>query len=215
MANKNIGNVFILGDSYSTYEGWIPEGYAVYYEQNGNPEEGKLPDVSQTWWKQLAKMTGADLVMNNSWSGSTICKTGYGGVHCEASAYVTRVQQYLNGGKCGDQPVDTALIFGGTNDCWAGAPHGTLKYADWTEEDLAQVAPATCFLLDYMKTHNPTVRTVVIVNCDLTDEITAILTDACRHYGVEYVCLAQIEKQDGHPNIAGLTQIAEQIYAAL
>lgn len=29
MLNKN--NVFIMGDSYSTYEGYIPKGYHFYY----------------------------------------------------------------------------------------------------------------------------------------------------------------------------------------
>lgn len=210
MSNKNIGNVVIFGDSYSTYEGWIPEGYAVYYTQGGI-----VPDVSKTWWKQLLGMTGAGLTANNSWSGSTICTTGYNGIRQVPSAYVTRVQKHLRDGRYGDRSVDTALIFGGTNDCWAGAPLGEARYADWTEDDLAQVAPAVCFLLDYMAKHNPTVRTVMIVNCDMTDEITAILIDACRHYGVECVRLAQIDKRDGHPTAAGMAQIAEQVYAAL
>lgn len=29
--NMNFGKVIIFGDSYSTYSGYIPEGYAVYY----------------------------------------------------------------------------------------------------------------------------------------------------------------------------------------
>ena len=28
------GNVFILGDSFSTFEGYIPEGYLTYYSEN-------------------------------------------------------------------------------------------------------------------------------------------------------------------------------------
>ena len=27
----NLGNVLILGDSYSTFKGFIPEGYLYYY----------------------------------------------------------------------------------------------------------------------------------------------------------------------------------------
>lgn len=29
--NMSFGKVMIFGDSYSTYKGYIPEGYAVYY----------------------------------------------------------------------------------------------------------------------------------------------------------------------------------------
>ena len=36
----------ILGDSISTFKGWIPEGNLVFY-----PENGTVKDVAQTWWK--------------------------------------------------------------------------------------------------------------------------------------------------------------------
>ena len=28
---KNLGKVYILGDSYSTFEGWSPQGYETFY----------------------------------------------------------------------------------------------------------------------------------------------------------------------------------------
>ena len=31
---KPIQNVMIFGDSYSTFEGYIPEGYAFYYKND-------------------------------------------------------------------------------------------------------------------------------------------------------------------------------------
>ena len=34
----NFGNVMIFGDSYSTYSGHIPEGYAVYYSGKRNSQ---------------------------------------------------------------------------------------------------------------------------------------------------------------------------------
>ena len=33
----NFGNVMIFGDSYSTYAGCIPKGYATYYSPEGDP----------------------------------------------------------------------------------------------------------------------------------------------------------------------------------
>ena len=64
--------VSVLGDSYSTYEGWIPEGNEPWYGKNiGND----VTDVSQTWWRQLIDDNGLILELNNSWSGATICNT--------------------------------------------------------------------------------------------------------------------------------------------
>ena len=31
----SLGNVLIFGDSYSTFEGYVPEGYDVYYYKDG------------------------------------------------------------------------------------------------------------------------------------------------------------------------------------
>ncbi len=45
-------NIVIFGDSYSTYEGCIPEGYATYYSKIGcadGPSVTKM-DKEETWW---------------------------------------------------------------------------------------------------------------------------------------------------------------------
>ena len=84
-----LGNVLIFGDSYSTYEGDIPEGYAVYY--SGHRE--KDPDISsveKTWWGRLLSDTDSRLIQNNSWSGSTIGYTGYVGDCSKTSSFIYR-----------------------------------------------------------------------------------------------------------------------------
>lgn len=55
----------ILGDSISTFEGWIPEGNSDFYPQNG-----AVQDVSQTWWKIVLDEAGLTLCANGSSSGS-------------------------------------------------------------------------------------------------------------------------------------------------
>lgn len=42
-----IGNVMILGDSFSTFEDYIPDGYATYYTKVGH-ENTDVNDVTQT-----------------------------------------------------------------------------------------------------------------------------------------------------------------------
>lgn len=45
--------VAVLGDSYSTFEGFIPKGYATWYSPTAPPETTDVNKVEQTWWWQL------------------------------------------------------------------------------------------------------------------------------------------------------------------
>ena len=54
-----LGRVFILGDSYSTFDGYIPQGYAPYYGEWENPTDVRAAE--QTWWHLLVKETNSEL----------------------------------------------------------------------------------------------------------------------------------------------------------
>ena len=75
--------ITIFGDSYSTFAGHLScDSNAVWYFPADHPWHNKSNDVTkveETWWYQVMKETGSNLVMNNSWSGSTVCCMGYGG----------------------------------------------------------------------------------------------------------------------------------------
>lgn len=60
----------ILGDSISTFSGYIPSGNATYYPS------GTVTKVTDTWWKKLIDALGVELNVNNSWSGSRVTTTG-------------------------------------------------------------------------------------------------------------------------------------------
>lgn len=62
-------NISILGDSYSTFIGWIPQGYAVWY--NPTSKKTDVHQVENTWWWKLCDKTHATLLTNSSYSGST------------------------------------------------------------------------------------------------------------------------------------------------
>ena len=68
--------VSILGDSYSTFRGWIPSGNADYYPM---PQGNDVQSVEQCWWSLVIKAVAGRLERNESSSGSTICNTGYNG----------------------------------------------------------------------------------------------------------------------------------------
>ena len=86
-------NTLIFGDSYSTFKGYVPEGYAIYYSENERPETD-VTQVSQTWWYQVVEKADLKLVLNNSWSGSTIGYTGYDKVDCsKTNSFIYRFRQ--------------------------------------------------------------------------------------------------------------------------
>ena len=161
-----LGNIMIFGDSYSTYEGYIPKGYAVYYSGHRDA----LPDifdVKDTWWGRMLETTDAVLVQNNSWSGSTIGYTGYTNSDCShSSSFIYRFEKMLDEGFFARNQIDTLLVFGGTNDSWANAPLGEMMYKDWTQKDLYSVLPAIGYLLNLLKENFADTKVVCILNSD-------------------------------------------------
>ena len=65
--------VSIFGDSISTLYGWNPKDYSVFFEGE-NCEHSGVKDYSDTWWGQLIEYLEANLLVNDSWSGSRVTK---------------------------------------------------------------------------------------------------------------------------------------------
>lgn len=210
----NIGNTFILGDSYSTFEGYIPEGYIAYYKKAGR-EETDVTLVDQTWWHMLLEETESTLVRNCSYSGTTICHTGYNGADCKNISFVARFEKLLSENFFGENKIDTFLLFGGTNDSWADSPIGELTWSDWKTEELYSVLPAFCYLIHKIRTNLPETRVVCILNTELKPVITDNFKIVCEKYGVDIVELNDIDKNSGHPTIKGMKQIKDQVLARL
>jgi len=104
----------ILGDSISTFKGYIPENFEAFY-----PLEGyDVNSVEKTWWKLLEKNTNLKLSVNGSYSGSRISKTGIKFPHW--SAFISNERQSILNG-------DKIIIFGGTNDFGQDEDQATLE----------------------------------------------------------------------------------------
>jgi len=199
--------IAILGDSYSTFEGFIPPQNAIWYFSKPDRNLTDVDDVTQTWWWKTIKEGGYKLGVNDSWSGSTICNTGYDDADYSDRSFMSRIT------KLGDP--DIILIFGGTNDSWCGAATGEYKYGDFKRGDLYFYRPALAKLLNDATKHYPNVRIIFIVNSELRPEITESTRKICDHYGVECLELHDIEKQSGHPNQKGMASISEQVLKVL
>ncbi len=105
--------VSIIGDSISTFEGWMPSGYAKFYPIANNPT---VISAAQTYWYKLIYkyMSNAMLEKNIAWSGTVVARstdetylsTDHGAGHCF-------VERFRDDGM-GDP--DVILLHGGTND---------------------------------------------------------------------------------------------------
>lgn len=198
--------VSILGDSYSTFDGFItPSNNLTWYFDNVSIKKNDVVKVEQTWWHQLISKKQWKLCMNNSYSGSTICNTGYGNADYSDRSFVTRMPNL----GC----PDIILIFGATNDSWAHSPIGEYKYEGITKDDLMSFRPAMARLLQWMKARYINTQIVFILNNDLSKDINESVDAICRHYDIPVIRLQNIDKIAGHPSVKGMQQIAEQIGA--
>ena len=196
--------VAILGDSYSTYEGYLtPSTNEIWYFQPWRDKRTDVNDVKQTWWWQVIDRGGFKLGVNNSYSGSTICNTGYNDEDYTARSFVTR---YNNLGT-----PDIIFVFGGTNDSWANVPVGEFKYENIRRADLFTFRPAMAYLMQGLINHYPGARIYVLINNELSEEVTNSMKTIADRYGIPYIQINDIDKKGGHPSIKGMSQIADQI----
>lgn len=106
--------ISIIGDSISTFSGWIPtqgvngytyESYATYYPYS------PLTNVTQTWWYKVISELSLTLGQNCSWSGS--CTAGDG--EAENTAHDGCSDRRIADLAINGTP-DIIVIFMGTND---------------------------------------------------------------------------------------------------
>lgn len=218
LSNNLSGKTFsIIGDSYSAYKGWIPyeNGYWYTNVEYDTQTNDRVDSVAKMWWYILSKKTKMSLICNESMSGTTISTTGYDGKDYTLISFTTRMKKTLGENNVTSPKPDIIFIFGGTNDDWANAPIGEVKYSDWTTDDLKFVLPAFCYLIDYIKLYNPHATIVNIVNERMDTNIATGMATACEHYGAVNIKLTGISKETGHPTATGQATIADEIITAL
>lgn len=216
--------ISILGDSISTFRGYIPVGdgrnltHKAYYPQS------YLTKVEDTWWHQLITDLGAKLGVNESWSGSFVGNTkstntvgtsnDTGPDTCMAS--ITRITNLGSNGT-----PDLIFFYGGTNDAGKGASSlgetlGSFDSSkDFKEPDLVSTTWAT--FADAYKTaimrlqyYYPTSRIIVLLPTftqyyyapSSLDAFVEVIREICDYFGVFYIDL----------RCAGLNYINREIY---
>lgn len=200
--------VSILGDSYSTFEGYMkPATNELWYFAKKDSAKTDVSSVEDTWWWKVIDRGGYRLDVNNSYSGATIGYHGYNDNDYSDRSFLTRMTNL----GC----PDVIIVFGATNDSWAGEAVGDYKWGGWTKADFYTFRPAMAALLYGLKTHYPNVKLLFLINTDMRPEIVESCRTICEHYGVDYLQLKDIKKNYGHPTKAGMESIADQVLAKL
>ena len=141
--------ISILGDSISTYSGWIPSGNAVWY----TGKTSDVTNVNQTWWHQAITELQANLCVNNSWSGSRVTTTGG-----EAAAgCMTRCQSLHTD----DHDPDIIIVYLGINDYNNGIDIGTYDGLSIVPSTTTTFREAYGIMLDKILTRYSTSRVFV------------------------------------------------------
>lgn len=206
-AKKDSLKVTIFGDSYSTFEGYnYPSTNETWYFAKGR-NDNDVKRVEDTWWHQVAQRMAWKVERVNSYSGSTVCRTGYNKQDYTERAFITRMSNL-------GEP-DVILICAATNDSWANAPIGEYKYGEWTDKELYSFRPAMAKLCWGLRTHYPKARLLFILNNDLKPVINESIETICSHYDIPVLKLHDVDKQAGHPSVAGMKAIADQVVGAL
>lgn len=102
--------VSIIGDSISTFGGWIPSGFSAYY-----PKSTAVTAPQHTYWYKLIYnyMSNATFDKNIAWSGSVVARSTDSSLTGSAAAKNCFIERFINYGM--GNP-DVIIFYGGTND---------------------------------------------------------------------------------------------------
>lgn len=112
--------VSIIGDSISTYKGFNPAGYDVYYDDYYAQRNG-MTSVYDTWWAKVNQFLRAYICVNNSFSGSKVSGDQFPSANCNERTSLLHTNR---------SSPDLILIYIGFNDFGNG-----IKITANTSED--------------------------------------------------------------------------------
>lgn len=227
----------VMGDSISTYDGYNPNGYIVFF-----PEYGDVKDVGDTWWKQVADSLELIMLANDSSSGTTVA--GDSGETDNTQCACNELRTGALAGP-GDTCPDRIIVYLGTNDMLQAVPLGdndgtkTVKEGKMTsfsdaytlmldklqiKYPLAEIYCCTLHQLGDYGTETPYVEFVNGIGLTAEDYGKAIagIAENRGHTVIDlYNCGITVENlqemtSDGvHPTKAGMDCIAEAVEEAL
>ena len=218
----------ILGDSISTLDGYSQPKGGVYYDTARKLSLGVATSVD-TWWGQVIERLQGKLLVNNSWSGSTVCwSPAY-----EIPAYACSDERTSALDKEGTAP-DVIIIYMGVND-WGT---GRQVLPNQNANDTSVFLTAYQEMLKKLKINYPQAEiwclTLPISRCSAKanfefpyyyngehiDSYCQAIRESAETYGCRVVDLFKncepYDTVDGfHPNASGMQTIAKAVLDCL
>ena len=222
----------ILGDSISTLEGYSEPKTAVHYNHSYQPISG-VRSISDTWWGQVIEQLEGKLLVNNSWSGSTVSRHPL----YEIPSYGCSEERTSTLGKDGETP-DVILVFMGINDWGMGMRSASNPLVKGSENDLSIFSVAYRVMLEKLKSNYPQAEiwcmTLPISRCTREENYQFNYYSRGRHLaeycegieksgkecGCHVIDLYRLEERydtvDGaHPTVSGMTTLARAVLEAM
>lgn len=187
--------VSIIGDSISTYSGYIKSGYATWYPNTSAPD---VTSVEDTWWKKVLENSGAVLEVNASYSGSRVTNTD-----ANKPDFFARTTSSVIGNP------DAIIVALGTNDSNNSVSLGNYDYST-TYTSLSEATFREAYIkgMKSLITNFPNAKiygVILYMGGDYSNSIKSI----CAMLGVEVIDCNGYEKASGsHPNKIGMRHIA-------
>ena len=201
--------VSVLGDSISTYDGYNPKGYSVYYDSELQ-RQNDMSSVYDTWWAKVNKALQAFLCVNNSYSGSKVSGKDFPAGCCEERLNYLRTKEF---------DPDFILVYMGFNDFGYGVDLKTFESCyDYILETLRLHYSRTKIICGtLMRTRIKSNNEWIFPECHLGIEFEKyndIIRISTRRNDCYLVDIgrdkSEYETKDGsHPTISGHTTIAK------
>lgn len=221
--------VSILGDSISTYPGYNPEGYPVFYTAEQAVKTG-LYAVTDTWWMQLINSMQARLLVNNSCFGSCVSRNSTLSAHNDNRLFRLCSENEL---------PDVVLVEMGMNDYEYGIPlepaegetvewntyyryfRPSYQMMLWKLKQYFPMADIYCATISYGAFGGNTNHLFAEGQHGIPlSEYNRVIKECAQEYGCRVVDIAKeikhYESVDGvHPTAAGMCKLAETWEAAI
>lgn len=142
--------VSIIGDSISTYEGFVPDGYSVFYDYDMQKRNG-LNSVYDTWWAKVNQSLRAYLCVNNSYSGSKVTGYDFPAASSQKRTGALHTSRYF---------PDIILVYIGFNDFANGVPIYKEEIDQFLKKDMGYFIDAYSHMLSELKRNYPKAKIV-------------------------------------------------------
>lgn len=189
---KEGAKVSILGDSLSTFNGYIPASNVVYYPA------GDVNAVYKTWWHQVIDAIGGVLDTNESCAGSSIST-----IRTDRPTFVSRCTNLGN--------PDVIFVHGGTNDVSYSAPLGAFDASvDIEVLDVDTFCGACDKMVRLLKTTYPNATIIGVVPKTAKTTYSDALRSIYGYYDIKYIDLTElpVSLASNHYTAYGMMQVS-------